>query len=305
MCSTDADARAAFLAELVAAGHLHPTGVPGLYGRGGVFEAVVRGFDALVDAAAVGQSDERRHYPPLFARADYVRTSHIQSFPDLLGSVHAFTGKDREHMELLRKFHEHEDWTRDLAPAAVMMVPAVCYPLYPSLAGTLPEAGRTVDMEGWVFRHEPSDDPARMMCFRQREFVRVGTGASALAHRDAWLERARALLDRVELPVTPVVANDPFFGRGGRLAKATQREQVLKWELVVPITSTEAPTAVASANYHLDYFGQTFGIAQADGSPAHTSCIGFGVERIALALFKTHGASPAAWPAPVRAALEL
>ena len=87
--------------------------------------------------------------------------------------------------------------------------------------------------------------------------------------------------------------------------KATQREQVLKFELVVPICSEEKPTAITSCNYHLDYFGLTFGIRTADGQPAHSACIGFGLERIALALFKIHGLDPDTWPRPVREILAL
>jgi seryl-tRNA synthetase len=87
--------------------------------------------------------------------------------------------------------------------------------------------------------------------------------------------------------------------------KATQREQGLKFELVVPITSRERPTAVASSNYHLDHFGLAFDIRTADGAVAHSACIGFGLERIALALFSTHGMDPDLWPHDVRSVLEL
>ena len=41
----------------------------------------------------------------------------------------------------------------------------------------------------------------------------------------------------------------------------------------------------------------------ADGEVAHTACVGFGMERVALALFKHHGLDVKAWPAPVRKAL--
>jgi seryl-tRNA synthetase len=78
---------------------------------------------------------------------------------------------------------------------------------------------------------------------------------------------------------------------------------VLKYEFVVPITSEERPTAVGSCNYHLDYFGDTFGIALRDGRPAHTSCVGFGLERVALALYARHGLDSASWPSHVRATL--
>jgi hypothetical protein len=33
---------------------------------------------------------------------------------------------------------------------------------------------------------------------------------------------------------------------------------------------------------------------------AHTACLGFGLERIVIALFKTHGFDPADWPEAIR-----
>jgi seryl-tRNA synthetase len=83
---------------------------------------------------------------------------------------------------------------------------------------------------------------------------------------------------------------------------ANQREQELKYELVVPITSTENPTAVMSFNYHQDLFAGIFGIRQ-NNELAHTGCVGFGLERITLALLKTHGVEPKSWPSSVRRVL--
>ena len=53
------------------------------------------------------------------------------------------------------------------------------------------------------------------------------------------------------------------------------------------------------------FFGHTFGIHTADGNYAHTACIGFGLERIALALFMKHGFDPDHWPASVKSVLGL
>ena len=84
-----------------------------------------------------------------------------------------------------------------------------------------------------------------------------------------------------------------------------QRDRRLKLEIVVPIASEERPTPIISLNYHEDHFGTAFGIVTADGRPAHTSCVGFGLERMALALFRRHGFDRPAWPAAVRRELGL
>lgn len=298
-----ANAQEAFRAELVAARLLVQTSVDGLYQRSATFESIVRGIEKIVGAAGDGHYEPLLFFPPVLPREVFIRSDYLRSFPDLTGSVDTFVGNDRDHADLLRALDDGEDWTQFLTPAEVMLCSAACHPLYPSLTGTLPEGGRRLEVQGFCFRHEPSVDPARMQIFRQHEFVAVGTPDECIAHRDAWLETALSILGRLGLPVEKVVANDPFFGRAGRMLAANQRETTLKYEIVCPITSDESPTAIASGNYHLDHFGGPFDIHTADGETAHSACIGFGLERITLALLKTHGLDPQTWPAAIRTQL--
>ena len=291
--------------ELIKAGLLIPSGVKGVFGRSKNFEKVIESFQNYVTQMASERNSEVMSFPPILNREHYLKTDHIYNFPDLLGSVHSFTKGDREQTEIIRKLTDKEDWTRDLDPTSVMMAPAVCYPIYPAHTGTLPAKGKNIDLAGYVFRHEPSDDPARLQIFRMREFVCLGTPAEAQEHRNYWLKRGETILKSLGLNVQVVVANDPFFGRGGRLRKATQREQDLKHEFVIPICSEEDPTAIGSCNYHLDSFGTKFHIKTSNGETAHSSCIGFGLERVALALFKTHGLEINSWPKDVLNILQL
>lgn len=296
---------AEYLRELIDAKLLIPSGVKGVYGRSGTFENVIVQFENYLTQMSSHLDPEVIRFPPVLNRHHYCCIDHIYNFPDLMGSIHSFMGREKEHTELLRKFEAKEDWSRDLEPTEVMMAPAACYPLYPSSTGTLTPQGRTVDLSSFVFRHEPSDDPARMQIFRMREFVRIGTPEQTLEHRQYWLERGQEIYRNVGLAVEAVIANDPFFGRGGKVMKASQRDQNLKFELVVPICSTEKPTAIASCNYHLDHFGLPFDIKTSDGAVAHSACVGFGLERTALALFKHHGLAVGQWPASVRKILNL
>jgi hypothetical protein len=58
-----------------------------------------------------------------------------------------------------------------------------------------------------------------------------------------------------------------------------------------------------SFNYHQDHFGSTWGLRADDGSVAHTACAAFGMDRLGVALFATHGPDLRAWPSSVRTAL--
>jgi seryl-tRNA synthetase len=151
-----------------------------------------------------------------------------------------------------------------------------------------------------VFRHEPSDEPTRLQSFRMRGFVRLGAPGEVVAWRDGWLQRGLGLLRRLGLDAKSDVAADPFFGRSGKMMAAQQVEQRLKFEILVPVISDERPTAVCSFNWHQDHFSGKFGIRTADGATAQTACLGFGLERVALALLAAHGLAPRGWPADVR-----
>ncbi len=284
---------------------LTATDVPGLYQRSEGFEAVVRGLSGALAATVPEGPVETRYLAPVMPRDVLEDSDYVTSFPNLMGVVSSFLGGEGDLSELRRRVGSGEDWGALVDPTEVALCSAACHQLYPTLAGsTVPDEGFDLQVEAYCFRHEPSEDPARMQSFRMREVVRLGSPERALAHRDQGVERVRAVLAELGLEADVVEANDPFFGRGGRMLAADQRERALKFELVAPISSA-APGAVASANYHEDHFGRRFEIRRADGSPAHSACVGVGLERVALALYWAHGLEPLDWPRSVRSRLGL
>jgi seryl-tRNA synthetase len=291
-----------FVDDLVAAGLLIPAGARGVYGRGAVFEDVRGRFAAVVSAAAADEHPERLAFPPLVPRENIETLGYLSSFPHLAGTIFAFEGDDVQAAEQAATAAAHGDWSAHQRMTDLVLRPAACYSVYPAIArrGPLPGRGVTVDTgSAYVFRHEPSDDPARLQMFHMRELVRIAEPDTVQAWRDAWRDRALSLLRGLGLDANFDVAADPFFGRSGRMLAASQREQALKFEILVQIAGPE-PTAIASFNYHQDHFASTYDIRMADGSQAHTACLGFGHERITLALLKTHGLDLDAWPDEVQ-----
>ena len=289
-----------FRDELVKAGLWVLSGTDGIYGRTAVYEDVVAAVDRQAGQAALSEGAATYRFPPVMPPAILERTGYISSFPDLIGSVLTFKGNNSDHRKLMDMVEAGGDWTKLLESADINLCPAACHPLYPTLAGTMPEGGRTYDVSGWCYRHEPSVHAARMQSFRMREMVYVGDAAGAAAHRDRWLQQGVDVLASLGLTVDTVVANDPFFGRIGKILAENQRSETLKFEIVAPIDSLENPNAIASSNCHLDHFGVPFGITSADGEVAHSSCFAWGLDRISLALLRAHGLRPADWPATVR-----
>ena len=292
-----------FAEGLVEHGLIVPTGIKGAYGRGPVFEDILRRFDDLVQRLAAPDKAQELMFPPILARAMIEKVGYMDNFPQLAGSVHSFMGTDKQARELSAKVHAGERWEDMLSPTDVMLTPAACYPVYPTFSGLLPAGGKLVTVMNWVFRHEPSDEPTRLQHFRMREYIRVGRPDDVVAWRDAWLERGLKLLEGLGLPVQSDVASDPFFGRAGKMMAANQVDQRLKFEILCPVISREKPTAICSFNWHQDHFSSKFGIRNADSSVAHTACLGFGLERVTLALIRAHGYDVADWPDKVRAQL--
>ena len=294
-----------YLDALLRHGILIESGVPGVYGKGSSFEAIVAAIGHLIGQAGAELGAEVLRFPPVMSRSDFERSDYLHSFPHFVGCVHAFDGNEREHRDLLRLVETGGDWSTRFPTTDVVLTPAACYPLYPLAAGVLPAAGRLFDVQSYCFRHEPSEDPARMQVFRQHELVRMGTPNDVAEFRDYWLTRAQQMLNSVGITAQAVVANDPFFGRAGTMLAVNQIEKALKFELVAEVADANRPTPLVSCNYHQSHFGEAFDIHTADGAVAHTACVGFGLERITLALYRVHGFDAGEWPRPITHALAL
>jgi seryl-tRNA synthetase len=293
------EAQEQFLSELVKHGLLIECGVQGVYGRSAVFEDIVERFDRYITRMGAADNPTMVRFPPVLNRKHFERSGYLKNMPQLAGTIHSFIGDQKDHVALIRELEEGIDYSPRQQMTDVVLTPAGCYPLYPTLKGDHSAKGRLMDVFSYCFRHEPSVDPARMQMFRMREYVRIGKPADVMSWRSSWLDRGLQMMQELGLNVHIALANDPFFGRTGKMLAASQRDQELKYELVVPITSDENPTAVLSFNYHQELFGGLYGIT-IEGEVAHTGCVGFGMERVALALLKTHGLDPAAWPSAIR-----
>jgi seryl-tRNA synthetase len=248
---------------------------------------------------------EVMRFPPVMNRGQLEKSGYLKSFPNLLGCVCGLHGTEREINAAVSRFDAGGDWTTSLSPADLVLSPAACYPVYPIAAsrGPLPDGGLRFDVAADCFRREPSRHLDRLQSFRMREYVCIGSPDDVADFRERWMERAQAIARNLGLTFRVDHASDPFFGRVGQMKAVSQKQQSLKFELLVPLRSEEQPTACMSFNYHRDHFGTTWGITDVTGEPAHTGCVAFGMDRLAVAMFHIHGTDPVKWPAEVRQTL--
>jgi seryl-tRNA synthetase len=284
----------------------HRMGADGVYARTALYEDMVERLAALITRRREPGTEVMR-FPPVMSRSQLEKSGYLKSFPNLLGCVCGLHGSEREINDAVGRFDKGGDWTTSLSPADLVLSPAACYPVYPIAAsrGRLPDGGLRFDVAADCFRREPSRHLDRLQSFRMREYVCIGTPDDVSAFRERWMDRAQAIATELGLAFRVDHASDPFFGRVGQMKAVSQKQQALKFELLVPLRSADEPTACMSFNYHRDHFGNTWGIVAADGEPAHTGCVAFGMDRLAVAMFHTHGIDPTRWPTRVRDALQL
>jgi seryl-tRNA synthetase len=289
--------------ELRTRGELLEAG-PGLVGlRGDVLwlydrlaELVRRAAESAADDARVGGACERWRPPAAVALSTLARARYFESFPQWL-TLAAHLREDTASLERVARAPDPASEACDAcAPAGAALPPAVCYHVYATLAGRTLSAPVCVSAEGICWRHEGDRlrPLARGWAFTMREAVCVGDADGVAAFRERGIERARALAAALSLDERLEEATDPFFRPTARGRELLQRLKGLKQELRLPIG--DDTVAAASFNLHERFFGDAFDIRLADGSPAASACVAYGIERWLLAFLVAHGTSAGDWP---------
>jgi seryl-tRNA synthetase len=288
--------------DLITRSLLLPSPGGGVYARTGLFEQINEGLSFFITRNREPDTQVLR-FPPVMSRSQLERSGYLHSFPHLLGGVSCLEGNEATIHALVEK----PNWVSELSATELVLSPAACYPVYPmaAAAGPIPAKGLMFDVASDCFRRESTHEVGRFQSFRMREFVCMGTPEQVLDFRTRWMFKGQRLAKLLCLPHQIAPASDPFFGRAGKLAAMSQLEQSLKFELLVPIRPEEEPTACMSFNCHRDHFSSVWDLKIEGDGEAHTGCVAFGLDRLALALFKTHGLELAEWPATVRENLSI
>jgi seryl-tRNA synthetase len=218
--------------------------------------------------------------PPTIALATVERTGYRELFPQLLGTVVSVVNRRGG---------------AGAGPPELALTPAACHHVYPLLDGARIEVPTSIGIEAQCFRNEDTAERGRLRSFTMREVVHIAEPGACASWRAEALDTSRQWLESLGLSVVVEVAEDAFFGRGGKLLAASQREQELKSEIRADLGAGVAQ-AVASVNYHEEHFSKVFGFAAPDGSVVHSACMAFGLERLALAIAHLHGPDPSGWP---------
>jgi hypothetical protein len=270
---------------------------PGVSGLRGDAAALFGALERRIAELCLTDTSDEWRLPPAIDFTTLARAEYFASLPQWLSLASHLSGDD----DSLQRLAEHPDpatGVRETATAPIVALnPAVCYHVYAALAGQVIGAPRLVTAQAGCWRHEGARHSSleRGWAFTMREVVCIGSESDARAFLERSIERTSHLASALGIESTIAQATDPFFAPTARAKQLLQQVKELKQELLLPLGENRT-TAAASFNLHDTFFGEAFDIRFADGRPATTACLAFGIERWTLAFLTAHGPDASRWP---------
>lgn len=280
----------------------------GIFALGPMISRLIAWFEEHFVGLADSFGAAPYRFPTLIPASYLERVDYFSAFPhSLTFATHLRTDLDViDHFAREASCGEGGELAAppgSFAPVRALLSPAVCYHLYFSLADQpLPGEGVIATSVGNCFRHEAINLTSleRLWNFTMREVIFVGSKEFVLDHRETARQRTAKFLGDIGLAYRVESANDPFFIGEFRKQVAFQSAFQLKYEIRARLPFKDSTLAVGSYNYHQDFFGRRLNITLPDGSPTHTGCVAFGLERVAYAFLAQFGLDPRDWPDVVR-----
>ncbi|MEU9337115.1 aminoacyl--tRNA ligase-related protein [Streptomyces sp. NPDC048290] len=247
----------------------------------------------LLEERFLGWADEcgavRMIFPPVISTADLASIDYFDNFPHLALmtaplalSPDAAPERPTVPTEPIVPADGAVPADR-LGASEYALASAACYHVYlhhraHRLGGPL-----RVTTVARCFRNEDHyDGLRRLRGFTMREIVCVGSREEVRDHLARFRPKVLEYAGRLGLDLAVQPASDPFFEQGGGRAVLAQLFPV-KEEFV-----HGGSLAIGSLNFHRNFFGERCDISLADGTPAFTACVAFGLERWLGALLERH-----------------
>lgn len=220
--------------------------------------------------------------PPLVRVADLDRIDYFENFPHLGSWVSPLKAECLEHYTHADSVNEIP--ARDLGTAAYALPSAACYGVYTHLRDRTVDESQTFTLTRQCFRREDMyRNLDRLWGFHMQEVVCVGAEQQVKDFLRRGKAELKRIVEAIGLPIVIETAQDPFFSKENpRLAM--QKMFPTKEEFQF----SDRRLAIASVNFHHNFFGERFDIRLPDGTPAFTGCVAMGQERWLAALLDFH-----------------
>jgi seryl-tRNA synthetase len=218
-------------------------------------------------------------FPPLMRMKDLAKFDYFQNFPHL--AIVATRIESERLADYAKTSFSGSIPRAHLTDADYALPSAACYHIYLHLADSNLPRAKFITTVQTCFRNENEFVGLRRMWgFSMREIVCVGDRESVGNHLSSFKKKVGEFASSLGLTHRIDVAADPFFQPPG----ASGESQAAR-----ALTAKLFPTkeefvygdslAIASLNFHRNFFGERCGITVADQGPAFTGCVAFGIER--------------------------
>lgn len=217
-------------------------------------------------------------FPPLMQVKDLESFDYFTNFPHLALLASRINSQRLE--QYIKKTENAVSISTDhMTPSEYALPSAACYNIYLHLKNTTIKAPKYVTTVAQCFRNE-MEYPGlqRMWGFKMREIVCIGSDEAVHTFLAGMKETIQNFANQINLPLELEIASDPFYDSQGRRA-LMQKLSPVKFEFIYG-----GSVAIASANFHRNFFGERCNIRTADGSFAFSGCVAFGIERWIYAL---------------------
>jgi len=290
-------------------GEATPNGRGRFISRGRLF-TLIAALDEFFGKFALRQGADQAMVGSSIPLSILQRTGYLKSFPHHV----RFCGRFRREARALESLSGNAaqpdktgiPWIDELDTVTEALSPTVCYHCFAANADSVLNRDLLLTASAVCHRaeHLAREDLSRLEEFHMREFIAIGTKQTVAQALSAAAEHSVHAFERWELHFRLATATDAFFAASDVDQAYFQTLLGLKRELSLRMEHSGIWLAVASFNEHRSSLTDPLNITR-DGKPLKSGCVGWGLERLAYALFAQLGPEMADWPSTVRTDLGL
>jgi seryl-tRNA synthetase len=238
----------------------------------------------LLEARFLGWAAEcgavRMLFPPLMSVEDLNNLDYFRNFPHLALVVSRIREENLQD-DYIAGPSVKSISNSHLTASEYVLPSAACYNVYIHLRDSTLEKPTYITTVASCFRNEVEyKGLQRLWGFSMREIVCIGPIEAVQSHLESFKQRILHFANQIELPLNIQVATDPFY--------QTQSARTLMQQLF-PVKEEFVygdSVAIASVNFHRNFFGERCGIKTSNEQAAFSGCVAFGIERWIHALLE-------------------
>jgi len=275
--------------ELIKLGYVFEYG-KGHNGYKGLFLDVVNTLDSVLVGIAKKMNAVEVYLPNFIPCKYLTKLGLVDEYPHYLFFTTYLKKKKRKVANFQYKYNSKNfSFKKYLSEPESCLKTSACSLLYPLIENTKFDSLKYYTVLGHCTRNELSVQSfERLTEFNMREIIYIGNERGSKKFQQIALKIFEDIFVEFDLTGDVSIANDSFFITNYDKLKLAQILGCDKYEANVYIPETHKNISVGSFNNHHNFFSKRFHFSMM-GEEAITSCVGFGLERLAYGIISQHG----------------